>query len=216
MGDRDELKCSYVRLLSLGDLARNAIDSQSHISAMPLSRKYRLFTEGERLAGLRMVYYFDSHMTARYLTYANDDSGERAGLVDSVPEQGGYGLMRLPILEVESSPYAPAKGKRLKVAKIAARDHESLIRALVNEANAGDDSPPKVYVFPSGKGRVVGSFGLFRDRKSFTYARIDGGEPFPCFSYDYITDTIRVERRPGQGSGIQIRVVNLAEPFQFF
>lgn len=212
---KDGLDAVYVRVGSLGDLARLALGSHSHIRSVRHGKSHRLMLDGEEV-GPTIVYYFDSDRPGRYLLYTPDSDGvERAAMSETAPSGLGddYRSMRFPILELSMDPKSESTRIK-KVTCVGVEDMDSVIRALVSSAGE-EDYIPKVYAFAYKGTMYIGTMELFgRKERVFVYSRCPD-KASPAYRYDYIKDTIEQAKSVSNG-GTYVRVINLAEPFPFF
>ena len=209
--EKEALEASYVQLESLADLARFALGSYSHIKSVMHGKDHRLMLEGESV-GPMIIYYFDSPESGRYLLYAPDSDGTEKASVTS--EHGEYSRsLRFPIVELSKNPRVESDRFK-KVECVKAEDVESLIRALVSAA-VEEDYIPKIYAFTHAGSRYFATMDLFgRRERVLVYAKSDE-EKCSAYKYDYISDRIERSMSVSNG-GTYVRVINLAEPFQFF
>ncbi len=213
---KDENRVAYVKTATLNDLARGIAGNRSYAMALKTAKGYRILCEGERVGECRLVYYFDTGKIPRYLVYSADEEGnEKVEMVDDVTGRTDhYKSQRIPIVEVSKDPYSPAgKDDMKKLILIAAKDADSLVRALVSDM--GEDDQPTLYAFQAGKERIMGSFALTK-HDTFVYAKLSQKNPFPAISYDSVSDTIEPTNTFAGTSKLHIRVINLAEQPPFF
>jgi hypothetical protein len=210
--EKNSLDAAYIRLESLSDLARFALGSHSYVKSVVHGKNHRLMLEGE-VIGPSIVYYFDSTASGRYLLYAPDSDGKEKVSVTS--SQGEYSSsLRFPIVELSKDPRVESTNFK-KVECVMAKDVESLVRALVSAA-AEYDYVPKIYSFNHSGSRYFATMDLFgRKEHVLVYAKSDEKAKFAAYKYDYINDRIEHSDSVSNG-GTYIRVINLAEPFQFF
>ena len=210
--EKEALEAAYVRLESLADLARFALGSHSHIKSVMHGRGHRLTLEGESV-GPTIIYYFDSPVSGRYLLYAPDSDG--AEKVSVTSEHAEYSRsLRFPVVELSKNPRVESDSFK-KVECVRAKDVESIIRALVSAA-AEEDYIPKMYAFTHSGSGYFATMDLFsRRERVLVYAKSDEKTKCSAYKYDYISD--RIERSVSvSNGGTYVRVINLAEPFQFF
>lgn len=166
----------------------------------------------------RIIYYFESRQTGRYLVYlADEESGEKVEIVNDVTKRNDhYKSQRIPIVEISSDPYSKMGKADIKgISAIEASDRGALARALVNEMD--EDESPKLYSFPAGKGRMIATLALIKGSdRMLVYSKAESNERFPTISYDYGSDTVELSRSFNGASKIRVRLINLAEAPPFF
>lgn len=211
----------YIELESQLDFARQSFDYTSrHINAIKQKSGYRLVASGERLGGLRLVYYTQVGKIGNFFVYSPEaEPKEWCGIEDKLPPQADYKSYRAPIVEIASSPYIEAKDlkKGGHIIKIEAKDANSFIKALVSHSH--DDEPPeRLYAFFDGKDHIIGTFDFFHESsvKIFTYAKSGIKEIFSVLRYNYNNDTIEPASTFTEKTAVYIRVINLKKPFPFF
>jgi len=211
----------YIELDSILDFARQALDYTSrHINAVKEKNKYRLVTTGERLGGVRLIYYTEVVKIGNFFVYTPEaEPTERCSIEDTLPQQADYKSYRAPIVEMLGGPYTEAKDmkKAGNIIKIEAKDANSFIKALAGHAH-DDDAPQKLYAFFRGKDHIIGSFDFFHESsaKIFTYAKMDRKNVFGALRYNYSNDSIEPADTFTEKTAIYIRVINLKNPFPFF
>ncbi|MGI0100874.1 MAG: hypothetical protein ACREBH_04130 [Candidatus Micrarchaeaceae archaeon] len=217
---RKEISAYYVELESMLDLARHAFDyPTTHINAVRIGNAYRMFSQGEKIGDVRMLYYVTVDKLSNFLVYTpGSDSNERFEMRESVHE-ADYRSYKAPIVEMLSNPYTEVKDikKDGKVVKVGVRDPNMLIRSVAGYGH-DDEMLPKLYSFYSGKDHIIGTFDFFREggAKIFTYAKTEMEQRFSAIRYNYTSDSIEPVNSFAEKSALYIRIINLKSPFPFF
>ncbi len=211
----------YVELESPLDLGRQVFDYTSrYIEAIKDKGKYTVFSVGEKIGDIRLVYYFKTDKISDFFVYTPEsDHSEKYEITDKLPSQADYKSYRAPIVEILSNPYTEVKNlkKAGKIIKIEAKDSNAFIKSLVGHSS-DNDSPQKLYSFYENSNHIIGTFEFFHESgaKIFTYAKIGIKEKFSALRYDYIKDSIEAANSFTEKSAVYIRVINLKKPFPFF
>ena len=219
-GDR-ELYGYYIELESPLDLARYSLDYHgSHIKAIRYGDAYRLFSMGEKVGDIRILYYVTSEKLSNFMVYKPwSDYGEKLEMSESITEQMDYKSYRAPIVEILSNPYIETTDfkKVGRIIKIEVKDPNTLVKSLAGYSH-DEDQLPRLYCFKIDSNRVIGTFDLFHESgvKIFAYAKIPSDKRFGAIVYNYLTDTIEPVISFTEKAAIYIKVINLKNPFPFF
>lgn len=224
-GDKGHaLEGYYVGLNSLLDFGRQMASfggNARHTNAIKKGDKYRIFTIGEKINNVRLLYYFDVDDIASFAVYnPGVDSKESFQMRDTAGNlASAYQLYRSPIVEVAKNPYKvkdSAKGMD-KVELVEVKDYKGMVKALVNSATMSE-SPASVYAFFYKSAHYIGTFELFHESgsKVFAYARLDTAKTFISLGYNYNEGSVSVSDTFGERSSFYVSVVNLADTPPFF
>jgi hypothetical protein len=213
----------YIRLNSLLDLARHVCDFTNAvrpINAIDEDGKHRLFSIGERIGDIRILYYYDSDKMGQFCFYnPGEDAEERLELKSGADfEASDLKLYKIPLIELMKNPYPMKKKAKFEVMQVRVKDFRSLVKALLSKSTEDDSGTPEVYGFFDKGVHYIGSYDLFYEHGAefFAYAKVDQKETFCSISYDYTNGLVETSRSFSGKSHMYVRVINLAEPFPFF
>ncbi len=211
----------YVRLASLGDLARSATNMSDEIRPIFAIREkgsYRLFVPGIKIDETRMVFYTESREIKDFLVYdpGSPYESEKCELRDtfatSIHEMK---LIKIPIVELANNPYVEKKAD-IATINLKVKEPGNIVKGVI--AKSAGSGFGKVYCFGKDGKRYIGSFALIEedDRKVFCYAQLGVENVFSFFRYNYNEDKVDMVNSVGAQSFLYARIVNLTEPFPFF
>ncbi len=211
----------YVQLNALIDLARSTCTlggGASHINAIKQGSKYRLFSLGEKLDGIRLLYCIDVDSKGDMLVYNPSAEDEDCAFKDSVPlSPEDYRKYKIPVVEISHSLYTIKNKLGDEVATVQVKDLASLVKSIVSDTSGRTESI-RMYSFFYKDKHIIGTFALFRDgaTRTFAYTASDSKERFGYLRYNYLNDSVEFCRSTTEKAMIYLRVMNLAEPFPFF
>ncbi len=219
-----ETAACYIKLNSILDLARNVCDftgSVSPINAVKENELYHLFTMGEKVGEVRLLYYCDSNSIGKFCVYSPGEESVReegAEMKDDInAEAPDLRLYKIPIIEFMKSPYGAKNSAKPEIKLLPVKDFASLIKVLLS--GMGDDSgAPKVYGFFYKGEHFIGSYEIFHDGEArfLAFAKVDQKRVFNSISYNYLTGQVETSNSFSGKSHMYVRVINLAEPFLSF
>ncbi|MGC8651816.1 MAG: hypothetical protein ACP5UH_01015 [Candidatus Micrarchaeia archaeon] len=216
---KGKIEALYIKLNSIVDLARRMSSSGTlkHVSAIKEGSVYKLFTIGEKIGDVQLVYYSTVGKLGKFLVYNPNAPSEYIEMRDTIATSASdYNIMKAPILELETSLFREAKGKSKELMLVRAKDFDSFVKSLVSDSQYGGSSS-KAYAFFYGGAHYIGSFELMRDTgRIFTYAKLNSSMVFNYLKYNYSNDTIEPTNSIVDKAYTYVRVINLAEPFPFF
>src|SRR5271157_4335182 len=110
----------YAKLNSTLDLARSLCDFTGAVRSMAALREgksYRLFSTGEKLGSIRMIYYCTAEKIGRFCVYAPGDIQQKEHLEmrDTIGETQSFGSYNIPVIELENNPYKEKAAPKLEV-----------------------------------------------------------------------------------------------------
>lgn len=211
----------YIRLSTLFDLARNSCSigsGASHINAIKQGGKYRLFSMGEKLDGTRLLYYLDVDSPGDTLVYNPNTEEEECRFKDAASmAPADYTRYKIPVVEISSSVYSIRNKLSDAVNTVRVKGLESLVKSIVSDTS-GRTETVKLYSFFYNSQHIIGTFSLFKDgvSKTFAYTNTDKEGQFGYLRYNYLNDSVDLCHGATDKALIYIRVINLAEPFPFF
>lgn len=221
-GRGNGISAYYIEMDSPLDFARHiSAYGWRHVKAVKVNGKYRLFSIGEKLSKVRLMYYTDLDKIGNFFVYDSDfNSAERFEIKDRMStDTADYRHYKAPIIEILSNPYTEEKdfNKAVKVLKVEVREFDTLARSLASYA-IEDEPLPRLYAFFDKNSHILGTFELFHEsgEKVFTYAKMDSNEKFSALRYNYTTDTISPTNSFEEKSAVYIKVINIKKPFPFF
>lgn len=211
----------FIKVSSLMDLARGSCSlgsGASHINAIRQGGKYRLFAVGERLEDTRLIYCFDVDSKGDMLTYnpnAEQEQCEFRNYARALPED--YKSYRIPVLELSKSLYSSRSRLADHTNLVEVKGVAQLAKAVISDTSGRTDAV-NLYAFPYRSRQILGTFSLFRDgaSKTFAYAIADSQERFSYLRYNYQNDSVEFCRGTAEKSLIYLRIINLEAPFPFF
>jgi hypothetical protein len=219
----DETSACYVRLGSVLDIARNSCDFTGAVRpvyAVKEGKEYRLFSVGERVSEIRMLYCCKADRIGKFCVYnPAEESKERVEMKDDISsEASDIRLYKIPIIELLKNPYPIKEKPKLDAALVQVKDFSSLIKVLINDNVGEEGGAPKVYGFFSKGEHFIGSYEVFHEgsAKFFAYAKVDRKDVFNSIGYNYADGNVEAMDSFSGKSHMYVRVVNLAEPFPFF
>lgn len=223
-GKKSGMEACYIKLNSVLDLARNACDftgAVRPIYAVKDGKSYTLFSAGEKVGDLRLLYYCKCDATGKFCIYNPGDeySKEGAEIKDDInAEANDLKLYKIPIMELMKNPYTIKAGAKPELQQVQVKDFESLVKALISGMSGDDSGAPKVYGFSCKGERFIGSYELFHESgaRFLTFAKVDQKGAFGSISYNYIDGMVETSNSFSGKSRMYIRVINLAEPFPSF
>ena len=220
--EKEETTAQYIKLSSLGDLARNSSafgGSVRPLFAVKSGAVFRLMSNGPRMDGSRLVFYVDAKKAGNFLCYKPETTLDKAQLeINGTVSMEGMkrDTIIVPIIELLSGPFKESKKTKEDIKCIQVRDHASIIKGTIIKSMQ-DEHIGKVYAFTYKSKRYIGSFSLVEDEGSeiFCFAQAEGKE-CSFFKYNYNTDKVDPTDVFGEHQHMYVRVINLAEPFSFF
>ena len=216
---KGNIEALYVKLNSVVDLARHMTTSgtMKHVSAIRKGSMYKLFSIGEKVGGVQIVYYVNTEKLGKFIIYTISAQSEYIEMRDTIAASiSDYNVMKAPILELETELFKDVKGSKGELTLIKAKDFDSFVKSLVNDSQYGGSSA-KAYAFFYKGAHYTGSFELVRDTgKVFTYSELNDGAVFNYLKYNYSTDAVERANVMADKAYTYVRVINLAEPFPFF
>ena len=215
----NKISVTTVRLSSLRDLMRfgSTFASQlSYVYAMKKGTTYTLFLKGEKIGDSLTIYSSEAESIKRYILYGPHSAHrEELLMTDDVSKYAqDYKMYKAQVIELLDNPFSEVKKQKVLLLKVA--DYRPLVKRQVQTGD--DDIPGKVYSFEyKGKG-YIGVFNFFRDDEisTFMYAEASGCHGKGFFRYDYTTDLLEVADCFTDTQYPCVRIINLAEPFNFF
>ena len=211
----------YVRLSALIDLARHSCvigSGVSHINAIKQGSKYRLFSLGEKLDGTRLLYCLDVESKGDALMFNPTAEEEECGFKDAAPlTPEDYKKYKIPVVEISNGLYTIKPKLSNAVVTVKVNGVEPLVKSIVSDT-LGRTETVKLYSFFHNSQHIIGTFSLFRDgtSKTFAYASVDAKEQFSYLRYNYLSDSVEFCHSIADKTLIYLRIINLAEPFPFF
>ncbi|MDE1810486.1 MAG: hypothetical protein KGH66_00355 [Candidatus Micrarchaeota archaeon] len=220
--DREIIGC-FIKADSLLDLARHVCEFQHGfrpLNAVKSGSQYRLFSPGERIRDVRLLYYFDVPKIAAFMVYNPwGEHGETLSMRESIAnDTQDFKSFKIPIMEVSANVYGQKKleKKDFKSVKLLeAKDYRSMIKTLLIAAGHYE-AIPKLFSFQMGGERAIGTFDMSNESgmKVFTYAKAGKREKFNYVQYNYNADEITMADRLTEKSNGSARIVNVeALPF---
>lgn len=211
----------YLKLSALTDLARSSCSigsGVSHINAIKQGRGYRLFSIGEKLESTRLLYCLDVDTKDNVLVYnpnTEDEECDFKAAVPAAPED--YKKYKMPVMELSGSMYSIRNKLGDAVATIEVKGLDSLVKSIVSD-NSGRTEGIRLYSFFNKTQHIIGTFSLFRNggSRTFAYANTDAKEQFGYLQYNYLSDSVDFCHSIAEKPMIYLRIINLAEPFPFF
>jgi hypothetical protein len=211
----------YIKLGTLLDLARSSCSigiGASHINAIKQGSRYRLFSIGEKLDSTRLLYCLDVDSRGDALVYnpnAEEEECEFKDVVPVAPED--YKKYKIPVVELSSSVYTIRNKLSDAVTAVRVKGLEALVKSIVSDTS-GRTETVKLYSFFYNAQHIIGTFSLFRDvaSKTFAYTSTDAKGQFGYLRYNYLNDSVEFCHSTAEKPLIYLRIINLAEPFPFF
>ena len=221
--ERQKLCACYIKLNSILDLARHTCDFTNMIrpiNALKENGKYRLFSIGERVGSVRILYYYNSDRIDQFCFYnPNEDSEEKLEMKSGLSlETSDYKIYKIPLVELAKNPYTVKQDAKFEVTQVQVKDFRSLVKALLSRMAGEENGTPKVYAFFSKGVHYIGSFELFYESgaKFFAYAKVVKKDIFCSMSYNYNDGSVEASKSFSGKSHIYVRVINIADPLPFF
>jgi hypothetical protein len=221
--EKHKLCACYMRLNSILDLARNACDFTSiikPINALKEGRKYKLFTTGEKIGNVRILYYYDSDEIDQFCFYNPDeDSEEKLEMRSGASlETSDLKLYKIPLVELAKNPYIVKQDAKFEITQVQVKDFGSLVKALLSRMGGEEEGTPSVYGFFSKGVHYIGSYELFYESgtRFFAYAKVNQKDLFCSISYNYTNGTVEPSKSFSGKSHLYTRVINIADPLPFF
>ena len=211
----------YVPVSTIFDLARVSCvlgSGASHITAIKQGSAYRLYSLGEKLDNLRLLYYLDAEYKGEVLVYNPNAEEEECAFEDRVPlAPEDYKKYKIPVVEISKSLYTIKSKLGDAVATVKVNGVEALVKSIVGDTS-GRTEGIKLYAFFHNSQYIIGTFSLFRDggMKTFAYASTDSDEQFGYLRYNYQNDSVEFCHNTTEKSLIYLRIINLEGPFPFF
>ncbi len=214
----------FVKVKALADFARAlaTFGEGTHAAyAVKDGQWYRIFALGLKIGDIRLAYYTESKAIGSMLVYQpgttmGPESAEIKNITSPVSNQRG--AQNMPIIELARNPYVDGGEKaKVKAVMVRIKNCDAVIRGLITKS-LENNTIGRVYCFKYGGKTYIGSFILLEDDddKMFCYAECPDGKEFSFFRYNYTTDKVEPTEVFGEHSYLYVRVINLAEPFNFF
>jgi hypothetical protein len=206
---------------TLADLARISCvmgNGAYHITAIKEGSKYRLFFMGEKLEDTRLLYCFDVTSKGDSLVYNPGSESEECVFKDIVPlVPEDYRKYKIPVVELSKNLYTIKNKLNEDVTLVRVKNISSLVKSVVSDTSGRTEAIRMYSFFYKGQ-HIVGTFSLFRDgaSRTFAYAGTDEKAQSGYLRYDYLSDSVGFCQNTMDKAVIYIRLLNLAEPFPFF
>lgn len=211
----------YVKLASLNDLARHACNydyTASSIICLKKQQGYMLMTFGEQVDGATIAYYVNSPQSEKLISYTYPSSNGQGENTHFVKEMGTHPDHFMNIIGMDGRNMKEAKKLKPMLA-VKVESPQELVMAVI-KSGVEHGSLPHMYSFTKGKGTVICAFDIVEELaegpKTLYYATMEKN-PNACFArYKYTENKVDFTACMGEHSYMYAKIINLAEPFQFF
>jgi hypothetical protein len=217
------IKAKFVKVASIEDIARLACDFSNRISPIFCTREKGrtvLMCPAEKAGGAVNVYTFEGSGIKNYLVY--DPSGEDRDKVESKEELAedihNFKVYKISVVELSTIPFITKKPKKKAEIKMCrVQDYMKMVRLLINRFD-GDDKPGKVYAFMAKGQQYLCSFEILgtEEEQIAVYAKVPYNIKRNFLVYDYTKDRVSEADTLMNNVYPHVRIINLAEAFDFF
>ena len=211
----------YVKVASLADICRYAFsfDFASKSLLMP-NGDNKIIALGECIGDTTIAYYVHAQPGSKILHYtfpSSADNREKVGFAERMDDQG-RGYLRIISLDLSHFTRARSLGKD-DVSLVEIRLPEDMMAAAIKKA-IREENFMHLYSFEYGEKRYLCGFDLFDeladDRKTLYYSVLGSRSTAGFARYKYLDNTFDFTDTVEEHSYIYVKIINLAEPFQFF
>lgn len=216
----NKIRVFFIKVNSIEDIARLGCSFNNSIKtlyAIDLKNKKRLFLFGEKIKGVRNIYYYDTDTIDNFGIYFIENNREKFKFVNALKDSdNNYKIYKFLIIEVENA-FKEAKIKKtIKLIRI--KDYKAMIKRLIIKS-IENEIIQKVYLFDYNKHKIIGAFNLFNNEELFAYSVIEDekNENNCFFKYNFSEDSLKTIKYIDNTSiDIYIKIINLSQAFDFF
>lgn len=211
----------YVKLASLNDLARHACNydyTASSIICVKKPQGYMLMTFGEQIDGATIAYYVNVPQSEKLISYTYPSSNSQGENTHFVKEMGAHPDHFINIIGMDGRNMKEAKKPKPMLA-VKVSSPEELVMAVIKRG-VEHDSLPHIYSFTNGKSSIICAFDIVEELaegpKTIYYAAMQKNQSAAFARYKYTENKVDFTTYMGEHSYMYAKIINLAEPFQFF
>ena len=215
---KHERSIIYVKAASLADICRFAFNAD-FTSRSLIFFKGRLMAIGEQIGNTLVAYYVHADKKENCVRYKFSSSAkepEIAEFADAIDE----GKSGMNIIEVNLGYIKEAKDvEKDQIEQISIPSPGDLMNAAVKKA-VREESFMSLYSFVYNNKRYIAGFELLdelsNEKKTFYYSMLKNNSTAGYAKYKYSDNTFEFTETVEEHSYIYVKIINLAEPFQFF
>jgi hypothetical protein len=218
------IKSRPIRLFSERDLARLACSFSNKIQFAYAFQKGKFSTTiaipGEKAFECTNLYLLDvDRRLSGYLVYdPYTDIKDAVEWKEALDEQQvrNFKVYKIGFINMESPFDACKPSKKDRIRACRADDYKELVKLLISEHDS-EEKPPKLYAFIYKGKQYACSLGMGGEEvETVMYAELPFKGRRSFFIYDYSRDSVTEADTLAGSVYPYIRIINLAEAFDFF
>lgn len=222
--EKNEKEILYVKLASAVDLARYAYNfdftSRSLLQFKAESGVTRVVCLGEAIGNVTLGYYVNIDSPSAVAIYNFPSSRDERESVRFAGNAEGNEKKGIGMINLDLSVFGKAKGVgKGEIMLIKVGSPEDLVHATIKRT-VNEEAFMNLYAFDYKGKSILCCFDLIQeladDRKTFYYAVLKDKKRAGFAKYSYANNTFEFTETVEEHSYIYVKIINLAEPFQFF
>jgi hypothetical protein len=217
--EKHEKSILYIKAASLNDLCRWVFDFDFTSRSLVYS-KGRLIALGESVGETTLAYYVNIEAESRLISYKFPSSAREPETAHFIRQADESNKNVINVIHMDLGWMKEAKKvEKDSISVIRMESPEDIFNATVKRA-VREEAFMYAYSFVSGKKRYICGFDLLDElageKKTFYYAALSNTSTAGFVRYKYTDNTFEFTDTVEEHSYIYVKIINLAEPFQFF